>query len=126
MIERQKQIEKVAEIIEKDFVLVGSTAIEDKLQDKVGETISDLKEAGLKLWVLTGDKVETAINIGFSCKLLDPEMEIFIVDKLTTKLIYKQIVEYVGKKKIIGESRDVALVISGESLTKVLSDSSKE
>jgi P-type E1-E2 ATPase len=47
--------------------LVGATAIEDKLQDKVGETIASLKKAGIKVWVLTGDKVETAINIGLSC-----------------------------------------------------------
>ena len=46
--------------------LIGGTAIEDKLQDKVGPTIAYLKKAGIKLWVLTGDKVETAINIGFS------------------------------------------------------------
>jgi len=66
-------------------MLIGSTAIEDKLQEEVGEVISSLKEAGIKLWVLTGDKIETAINIGFSCELLDPEMEIFIIDKISTK-----------------------------------------
>jgi P-type E1-E2 ATPase len=57
----------VAEKIEQNFILVGSTAIEDKLQDEVGEVIEFIREAGIKLWVLTGDKVETAINIGFSC-----------------------------------------------------------
>jgi len=60
--------------------LVGATAIEDKLQDEVGETISYLKEAGIKVWVLTGDKVETAINIGFSCKLLTPQLKQLILD----------------------------------------------
>ena len=50
-----------------EFELIGSTAIEDKLQDEVGETIRDIKMAGIQLWVLTGDKVETAINIGQSC-----------------------------------------------------------
>ena len=59
------------EKIEKDMTLVGATAIEDKLQDEVGLTINKLKEARIKIWVLTGDKIETAINIGFSCKLLD-------------------------------------------------------
>jgi phospholipid-translocating ATPase len=43
--------------------------------------IRDIKSTGVKLWVLTGDKIETAINIGFSCDLLDNEMEIFIVNK---------------------------------------------
>jgi len=40
----------------------------------VGETIEDLKKAGIKIWVLTGDKLETAINIGFSCKLLTEDL----------------------------------------------------
>ena len=54
-------------MIEKDFRLVGSTAIEDKLQDEVGDVIQYIKDAGVALWVLTGDKIETAMNIGFSC-----------------------------------------------------------
>lgn len=94
MTDREKQIEKVAEIIEVDFELVGSTAIEDKLQDEVGKTIMDVKKAGVKVWVLTGDKIETAINIGFSCELLDKEMEIFVIDKESTKDIYKQIRDF--------------------------------
>jgi P-type E1-E2 ATPase len=64
----------VAEELEKNFILVGSTAIEDKLQDGVPEAIQSLKDAGIKLWVLTGDKIETAINIGYSARLLNNEM----------------------------------------------------
>lgn len=60
--------------MEKDFILVGSTAIEDKLQDGVGDTIQALKDAGIKVWVLTGDKIETAINIGYSAKLLNNDV----------------------------------------------------
>lgn len=48
-----------------DLDVVGVTAIEDKLQDEVPATIADLGKAGVKLWVLTGDKMETAINIGY-------------------------------------------------------------
>lgn len=48
-----------------DLIVVGATAIEDKLQDDVPATIADLGKAGVKLWVLTGDKMETAINIGY-------------------------------------------------------------
>ena len=66
-INKEKEINRVAELIETDFELLGSTAIEDKLQVDVGKTIYDIKRAGVQLWVLTGDKVETAINIGFSC-----------------------------------------------------------
>jgi len=56
--------------MEHDFELLGSTAIEDKLQEDVGQVIKDLKSAGIQLWVLTGDKPETAIQIGLSCELL--------------------------------------------------------
>jgi len=65
--DRESKLDKLAEEIERDFILIGSTAIEDKLQDGVGDTIENLKKAGIKVWVLTGDKVETAINIGYSC-----------------------------------------------------------
>jgi P-type E1-E2 ATPase len=75
-------------MIEKGFTLVGSTAIEDMLQDEVAETIHFIKDAGIKLWVLTGDKIETAINIGFSCALLDEEMEIFILDEVSTNMLW--------------------------------------
>jgi magnesium-transporting ATPase (P-type) len=60
----------VSEEIEHDFFLIGSTATEDKLQDEVADTIEFMKRAGIKVWVLTGDKIETAINIGISCKLI--------------------------------------------------------
>jgi P-type E1-E2 ATPase len=61
---REKKIGKVAEEIEVNLILAGCSAIEDKLQENVGQTIKDIKKAGIKVWVLTGDKVETAINIG--------------------------------------------------------------
>ena len=67
--------------LESNLDLVGATAIEDKLQDEVEETIRSLREAGIKVWVLTGDKIETAINIGFSCGLLENDMEKFIVEE---------------------------------------------
>lgn len=86
---REKVVEDTAELIEHDFELIGSTAIEDKLQEEVADVIRDIREAGIKLWVLTGDKVETAINIGFSCDLLDSEMEIFVIDAISTKAIYQ-------------------------------------
>ena len=88
---RDQMIDNCAELIEKEFDLVGSTAIEDKLQDEVADTIEFMKDAGIKIWVLTGDKIETAINIGISCKLLNDQMEIFIVDKQATADIMKQI-----------------------------------
>lgn len=72
---REEKMEEVADAIEQELTLLGGTAIEDRLQEGVPDTIALLAEGGIKLWVLTGDKVETAINIGFSCNLLSNEME---------------------------------------------------
>lgn len=72
---------------EVEFDLVGSTAIEDKLQDEVGKTIADIKSAGVQLWVLTGDKVETAINIGYSCQLLNDEMNMFVLTEIEPRKV---------------------------------------
>ncbi|PGH11386.1 hypothetical protein AJ79_04887 [Helicocarpus griseus UAMH5409] len=81
--DRDVKLEEVSSAIEQELTLLGGTAIEDRLQDGVPDTISLLARAGIKLWVLTGDKVETAINIGFSCNLLSNEMDliVFNIDK---------------------------------------------
>ncbi|XP_072246377.1 phospholipid-transporting ATPase IC [Leuresthes tenuis] len=71
--ERDTLLEKLYNEMERDLQLLGVTAIEDRLQEGVPETIALLQEAGIKVWVLTGDKKETAVNIGYSCKLLDPD-----------------------------------------------------
>lgn len=77
--DREARMEEVADSIERELTLLGGTAIEDRLQDGVPESISTLAQAGIKLWVLTGDKVETAINIGFSCNLLGNDMELLVI-----------------------------------------------
>ncbi|KAJ1820757.1 phospholipid transporting ATPase [Coemansia sp. RSA 2598] len=77
--DREAEVEEVCDRIERDLQLVGGTAIEDKLQDGVPETIAQLALAGIKLWVLTGDKTETAINIGYSCNLLNKDMQLIVV-----------------------------------------------
>ena len=55
-------------------MLVGASAIEDKLQEGVSDTIANLQNAQIKIWVLTGDKVETAVNIATSCQLFTASM----------------------------------------------------
>ncbi|KAJ3388840.1 phospholipid transporting ATPase [Lobulomyces angularis] len=77
--DREEMIDAVAEKIERNLNLLGATAIEDRLQEKVPEAIHTLSNAGIKIWVLTGDKVETAINIGFSCNLLKKDMNIILL-----------------------------------------------
>lgn len=81
-INREKEMNKVSDALEQEFDLIGSSAIEDKLQEEVGQTIYNLRQAQIKVWVLTGDKVETAMNIGMACKLLDNEMNTFIMQSL--------------------------------------------
>jgi phospholipid-translocating ATPase len=61
---REQKVAELAAQVEVDFLLAGCSAIEDKLQEDVGKTIEDIRKADIKVWVLTGDKVETAINIG--------------------------------------------------------------
>lgn len=73
---RGEALDKAAELIEKDMFLLGATAIEDKLQDGVPDAIHTLQMAGIKVWVLTGDRQETAINIGMSCRLISESMNL--------------------------------------------------
>ncbi|KAI5964147.1 DNF1 [Candida pseudojiufengensis] len=76
---REDKMESVADSIERELILLGGTAIEDRLQNGVPDAIQLLADAGIKLWVLTGDKVETAINIGFSCNLLGNDMNLLVI-----------------------------------------------
>ncbi|KAK4058822.1 hypothetical protein OIO90_000268 [Microbotryomycetes sp. JL221] len=76
---REAAIERVSEKLEQRLILLGATAIEDRLQDGVPDAIAALKRAGLKIWVATGDKLETAIAIGKTCNLLSRDMNIIII-----------------------------------------------
>lgn len=81
LVNRADELDRAAEMIEKDLFLLGATAIEDRLQDGVPDTIHTLQEAGIKVWVLTGDRQETAINIGYSCKLLNEDMSLIVCNE---------------------------------------------
>jgi len=78
----------IAEKLEKNFHITGSTAIEDRLQDGVPEAIVHIRKAGINLWVLTGDKIETAINVGYSSGLLDNDTDQYIIDALDDASIH--------------------------------------
>ncbi|KAF9053140.1 phospholipid-translocating ATPase [Panaeolus papilionaceus] len=78
---REEQVEEVSNELEQNLHLLGATAIEDRLQDGVPEAIADLKKAGIKVWVATGDKLETAIAIGRSTNLISSDSNILIVRK---------------------------------------------
>jgi phospholipid-translocating ATPase len=74
IMDRGNKIAQAFETIESNLTLLGSTAIEDKLQENVAETIQSLRMCGIKIWVLTGDKLETAINISQSCNHFSDSM----------------------------------------------------
>ncbi|XP_057534004.1 phospholipid-transporting ATPase 1-like isoform X1 [Amaranthus tricolor] len=78
--DRSAKLRQTASLIERDLRLLGATGIEDKLQDGVPEAIESLRQAGIKVWVLTGDKQETAISIGLSCRLLTADMQQIIIN----------------------------------------------
>ncbi|KAF2465957.1 phospholipid-translocating P-type ATPase [Lindgomyces ingoldianus] len=138
---REDKLEEVSDRIENDLWLLGGTAIEDRLQDGVPDAISLLGRAGIKLWVLTGDKVETAINIGFSCNLLDNGMDLIVFkvedESLETAeaMLDKNLAIFnmTGSEGELAAAQDNheppapthAIIIDGDSLKLVLGDSLK-
>ncbi|KAA1069823.1 hypothetical protein PGT21_033797 [Puccinia graminis f. sp. tritici] len=77
--DREKLIDKVQDELERDLILLGATAIEDKLQEGVPRAIADLKRAGIKVWVATGDKLETAVAIARTCHLIGHDMNLIVI-----------------------------------------------
>jgi phospholipid-translocating P-type ATPase (flippase) len=78
--DHDRVVAEVCDEIEQELLLIGATAIEDKLQLDVADTITSLLEAEITVWVLTGDKRETAINIGFACGVISSSMSLVILD----------------------------------------------
>lgn len=117
---RQEKLDEAAELIERDMFLLGATAIEDKLQEGVPETIHTLQDAGIKVWVLTGDRQETAINIGMSCKLLSEDMNLLIINEddfsSTADSVRNKLNAIKSAQAAQQEFETLALVIDGKSL----------
>ncbi|KAM9331027.1 phospholipid-transporting ATPase IC-like [Gastrophryne carolinensis] len=132
--DRDEALDKVYEEIEKDLVLLGATAIEDKLQDGVPQTIFTLAHADIKIWVLTGDKKETAENIGFACKLLTSKSVITYGETVNT-LIEKRIEikrtaeNPVELRRILAleaaDNKKRTLIITGSWLNEILLEKKK-
>ncbi|CEG49014.1 aminophospholipid translocase [Plasmopara halstedii] len=122
-------IDALMEEIEANLELIGATAIEDKLQDGVPQCLANLTRAGIKVWMLTGDKEETAINISYACALLDNTIQQVIVNATlcpTEEAIGKKLHQATrdfldGSKGMIhGMEKEIALVIDGEALEMAL------
>ncbi|KAL0450667.1 UNVERIFIED_CONTAM: putative phospholipid-transporting ATPase 8 [Sesamum latifolium] len=138
--DRDALVDAAADKIERDLILLGATAVEDKLQKGVPECIDKLANAGIKVWVITGDKMETAINIGYACSLLREDMQQIVITldspeindlekkgdkeavaKASSASITNQIKE--GKHQLNsseGSSVSFGLIIDGKSLSFAL------
>ncbi|XP_047341133.1 putative phospholipid-transporting ATPase 9 [Impatiens glandulifera] len=142
--DRETLIDNVVDKMERDLILLGATAVEDKLQPGVPECIDKLAQAGIKIWVLTGDKMETAINIGYSCSLLRQGMKQIVVNLETPEIkmlektgekdaiakaskdsVVSQLIEGRTRVKTCTEFEAFALIIDGKSLTYALEDDVK-
>ena len=116
-LDKTKLVNEFASNIETDFILLGCTAVEDKLQDKVPQTIADFIVANIKVWMLTGDKLETAENIAYSCKLIQESFKKIYLrekDNIAERLVHigREIDEYKGKDKI-------SLIVEGPVIMRI-------
>ncbi|XP_076206227.1 phospholipid-transporting ATPase VB isoform X1 [Aptenodytes patagonicus] len=138
---RDELLMETAQHLETKLTLLGATGIEDRLQDRVPDTIAALREAGIQIWVLTGDKQETAVNIAYSCKLLNQRDTVFTINtenKETCESVLNLTLEEVRKnyevekprRKIFGiiptsfsaseaPSPEFGLVIDGRTLNVI-------
>ncbi|XP_059398212.1 phospholipid-transporting ATPase IC-like [Carassius carassius] len=131
---REEALDTVYEEIEENLLLIGATAIEDKLQDGVPETIAKLAKADIKIWVLTGDKKETAENIGYACQLLTDDMKIQYGEDVNVQLRNRQTQrrnDPQGRNKklkepFFTEPGKNALVITGGWLNEILYEKKKK
>ncbi|KAF9587229.1 hypothetical protein IFM89_039559 [Coptis chinensis] len=132
---RASLLRTVAAKVEVGLHLLGASGIEDKLQQGVPEAIESLRQAGIKVWVLTGDKQETAISIGYSCKLLTGEMTQIVINSNSKESCRKSLedAESMSEKLVAmsagapnsevnsGSARiPLALIIDGTSLVYIL------
>ncbi|CAK9154039.1 unnamed protein product [Ilex paraguariensis] len=136
--DREAMLERVSDLMERDLMLVGATAVEDKLQKGVPQCIDKLAQAGLKIWVLTGDKMETAINIGYACSLLRQGMKQICITTMNSDMLGQDSKEAVKENilmQITNASQMVklekdphaafAIIIDGKTLTYALEDDMK-
>lgn len=116
---RDQLVDEVSNLIESNLTLIGATAIEDKLQIGVPDTIESLLKAHINVWVITGDKRETAINIGFACSLLSSDMKLIELDTDDNEELNRIVKNALEEDK---GDQPLALVASGTALFYLLDD----
>jgi len=114
MQERNQKIQNVIESLEKDLELLCLTGVEDKLQTNVRTTLETLRNAGVKIWMLTGDKLETATCIAKSSKLVSRDQDVYTFKPIDNRDDARNEMNNFRRKV------DTALVILGESLEVLL------
>ncbi|XP_018645576.1 phospholipid-transporting atpase [Schistosoma mansoni] len=123
----------VMDKLESNFILLGATGIEDRLQNGVPETIDALREAGMHVWMLTGDKQETAVNIARSANLITSQHKVMYInshseDLISTEMNFTYITlvntQYNTTNNNSSNNNPIplALVIDGESLNYILNN----
>jgi phospholipid-transporting ATPase len=133
---RGNLLRSVAANIETNVNILGATGIEDKLQDGVPEAIESIRQADIKVWILTGDKQETAISIGYSCKLLTNDMTQIVINNNSKESCQRSLVEALATTKKIRAASSIgtqgpllasetsnvtlALIVDGNSLVYIL------
>ena len=122
MINREENMQALQDELENDLEIVGCTAIEDLLQDKVGETIDFLIKANIKVWVLTGDKVETSKSIAQSCMLIRANMHEILIDGRTDIDMNQQLENGLALIKNTHSVREFYCVITGDAVLNLSSD----
>ena len=115
---REEAIQSVFADIEKGFNLLGATAVEDKLQEGVRDTLVAMADAGVSVWILTGDKKETAINISYSCGHLQPGMAVLDVTGQTNMTVTGKLQGYADQINTMEEN--FGLVVDGSALTLIM------
>ena len=119
---KKKLVNELMDNMERDIFLLGSTIVEDKLQDKVPETIRDMRLAGIKIWMLTGDKLDTALNIGLSCNLIKKNLKTFMINGEEGDTIDKLFTEFEEFKRVSITNVSYAVLIDSIVLTNILSN----
>ncbi|CAK9268520.1 unnamed protein product [Sphagnum jensenii] len=123
LMDREWKIAEVCQLLEKNLELLGATAIEDKLQEGVPETISTLRNAGINFWMLTGDKHSTAVQIALACNFIlpEPEGQLLQVQGRSSNEVRISLERVLRTLRITGtEHKDVAFVIDGLALELAL------
>ena len=116
---RSVNLAKAAELMEGNLELLGITAIEDRLQDEVPEVLADLAKAGIVLWMLTGDKEETAVNIGRSCNLIHNDTKLFFITGAKSSSDYDNKLRTVYEEILSGYVKGVGYAVKGTGMTPV-------